>query len=306
MIMTNKRIIRLDSTSLTDWPCRRKFQFTNRMGLIPKMGRPPLDWGAALHRGIAAWYKQRARGAEIDVVAIIDEAVAWYNTRMCLKTHPRDGKNLRVTLEEYVVEYADDTFAPLTLQRTGESAVELPFATKIAESSDTIVLLTGKIDGVGLYGPERRVVIKDIKHSSSFKPASHMEEQLSRPQFHIYTWELKQLGLVDKEFDGDYLPIVIDCAYIDKKTMGARFLRSPITVPDAYLVERTMEYVHEVANDLLQLQDTVPWSHNYSVCHGKYSKCDFYDVCQCPIESQDIAIGHMFNKREYNPATFDE
>jgi len=300
----SKRIIRLDSSSLELSSCPRRFQFVNRQGLIPKLGEAPLDWGSALHKGIAKWAVQRARGQEPDLTKIADEAVEWYNGRLCLKNEPRSGANLRRCLMEYFTEYVDDQFVPLTT-KSGEVAIELPFALPLYSNEHTDVLLTGKIDGIGIYqsGP---LVIKDVKHSSSTKPESHMEEQLGRPQFHIYAEALKRLGLVDHERGGAHPRIVVDCVYISKQFQGAKFKRSAPTVIEPYIIAQTMEFVMLEARRVAELRDDEVWPHNYGACHGKYSKCKFYDLCTVPVQSQQIAINMLFDKREYNPKTFDE
>ena len=302
--MSTKRIIRLDSSSLELLSCPRRFQFVNRMGLVPKMGSAPLDWGSALHKAIARWSISRARGMVVDEVAIIDEAVAWYNDRMCLKNEPRSGANLRRCLEDYFAEYAHEEFYPLTT-RDGAVAVELPFAIPIYSTDTTDVLLTGKVDAIGLWGRDKRLVIKDIKHSSSFKPASHMEEQLGRPQFHIYIAACAHMGLID-DVTKSPMRVVVDCVYISKTAPGAKLMRSPATVIEPFMLENTMAYVRDSARRVAEWSDEEPWPHNYGECHGKYRKCDFFDVCTVPLRDQSIALSHMFNKREYDPRKFDE
>lgn len=296
------RKIRLDSSSLEYSSCLRRFQFVNRIGLVPKISSAALDWGSAFHKAAAEWEISKVRGS-IDTVAIIDRAVEWYNSRMCLKDEPRSGPNLRRALEEYFLEYADDEFVPLTLE-SGEVAVELPFEIPLVTVGDTDVVLCGKMDGIGFYGKDGSIVVKDIKTSTSTKVESHLEEQLHRPQFHIYVEVLRRLGLVD--VGGRALRVVIDGVYISKQFQGAKLRRSPPTVIEDFIIERTMEHVMGEAWRIAQLDDASPWPHNYGACHGKYSICPFYDICSVPTASQGAAIDFLFAKREYNPATFDE
>ncbi len=293
----NKRLIRLDSSSLEHWNCPRKFQFVNRLGLIPKLGSAPLDWGQALHRGIALWSRGNMPSEAID------DALEHYNKKMCVKIPPRTPHNLQVCLQEYFEEYANDQWVPLNAG-DGKLAVELPFALPLLATETTDVLLCGTIDSVVMNRDTSQLAFKDIKHSSTTKPDSHLEEQLGRPQFHIYTWALHHEGL--RRPDGGYLPVIVDAVYIDKKYDGARFRRTAPTILEDWVVERTMEYVRSVARILAELPDEELWPHNYNACHGKYSKCDFVNVCQLPKGQQPIVIDMMFGKRDYNPATFGD
>jgi hypothetical protein len=274
------------------------------LGYVPKIGEAPLDWGSGIHRGVAEWYRARWR-QEISEAKIILDTRAWFDNKLCLKNHPRNGENLELCLQEYFRQYQGEQFRPL--ETKDSLAVELSFAVPLYANEHTDVLLTGKIDAIGKYGADQRLVFKDIKTSTATGYKTHAEEQASRSQFHIYTWVLRKLGFRDLDRPSQaYLPVVIDGLYINKDKVGCKLYRGPVTVIEQFMVTRTMEFVMQKAKELAELPDEKVWTHNYSQCHGRYSRCKFYDVCQVPTESQSIALNMLFNRREYNPATFDE
>lgn len=291
-----KRLIRLDSSSIEYWNCPRKFQLINRRGLVPKLGSAPLDWGQALHRGVAEWL----RGASIDEA--IATASAYYASKMCVKMPPRTLGNLQVCLREYFEEYADDEWVPLRAK--DQLAVELPFALPLLATASTDVVLCGTIDSVVMNRHTGQLAFKDVKHSSTNKVDSHLEEQLARPQFCIYTWALRHEGLASPS--GGYLPIIVDAIYIDKKYDGAKFRRTPPTIIENWMVDRALTYARSIAAAIAELPDELLWPHNFNACYGKYSKCEFATLCQLPESQHQAVIDMMFDTREYNPAKFGD
>lgn len=296
---TTKRIIRLDPSSLELYSCPRKFQLSNRFGYVPKHGAPPLDFGQALHKAIAAWRIDRVRGCETDARKYIDIGTQYYAACMCAKAEHRSLDNLFAVLRDYFKWYRVDPFQPLLLSN-GDVGVELSFSRRVYENEHTIVYLCGVIDGLGFYDGNTLTLL-DTKHSSSTKIEAHLEEQQARPQFHIYSWVVREEQLVSH-----YVPIVIDGVYISKKYSGAKLQRAgPYVIPD-HLIERTMSRVMHVAREIAETPDDVEWRYNYSECHGKYSLCQYYNICQVDAESQAMPLKYQFSQREYNPAKFGE
>lgn len=299
----NKRIVILDASTLAHVGCLRYVQLSNREGLQPKIGSDPLDFGQALHRGIAALYRDKINTDPATLCAekYVDIATSYYKTRMCPKLAPRTIDWLECAMAHYVDTYRFDSFSPLYNKTT--DTLEITFAIKIYENETTIVILSGAVDAIGfsVKDTNKLLYIRDTKHSSTTKQKAHMEEQLGSPQFHIYSWALAQIGYNG----GNPMPIQIDSVYLNPKQIGATFVRSDIKYIDKYLLDRTMSMVMFYAKLIAdQLPDDKPWPHNFKECHGKYRLCEFNPICQSPDNSQHIPRQIMFTSRRYDPTTF--
>ncbi len=300
----SKRIILLDATTISNSDCMRKIQLSNRQGLVPKLGSDPLDFGQALHRGVADFRNDLFLRGNQSIDRSVTVASDYYMTRPCPKEKPRTLENLKSVLRGYFEEVIPkDPFTPLILPDKSACALEIPFKIPLYSNERTDVLLSGVVDGVGTYGPSKRRVVFDTKHSATYNIKNHLKEQLERAQFHIYTYAMKWLGYSDNP--DKYLPIVIDAIYIDN-SLGGRFERSPVTqIPD-YMIERTMDNARWLAKQMADLPDDIDWPHNFNACHGKYRLCDFYSICSIPSKSQHVPIQFCFSKRTYDPSTFGE
>lgn len=300
----SKRIIRVDPSSLESWPCLRKFQFVNRMGLVSKIRDDALEFGQALHRGVAEWMRDRALGKQrANTNEYIQIAEAYYKSRLCPHAPPRDPDNLVMALQDYFDRYAKDPFQPLCTS-TGSVAVELPFEYPILETEHTTVMLTGVVDSIGHSLPNRVFAMKDLKHSSTTNMEAHLNAQRERMQFKIYSAAIRHHG-----FCSYYPPVIVDAIYISKKFRGARLYRTDPFVIEDHQVERAMKFVRYVAERLVDLPDNEVWPHVFGtqMCEGRYNKqCEFVPICMSKDEDQQHAIDVMFARREYNPATFGE
>jgi len=296
---TIKALIRLDASSLSLIGCKRRFQLTNLLGYTAPIQAPWLDFGGAIHQGIADWRRARALQQQHDEKEIIRKAQHWYALRPCEKGEPRDIDNLALVLQQYFDVYRLDNIKPLTVS-TPDVAVELPFQIPWMEFEDVAVDLCGAMDLVGECGG--RKMFLDVKHSSTTAIQSHQEEQLLRPQFHIYSWVLRKIGFVDY-----YPPVVVDGVYINKKYRGCKLFRSLPHELSEFMVERVMDDVREWTTEIVRLWRArgkhVAWPCNYSQCAGKYEKCEFTYVCQAPDQFQTLALG-QFAQRVYDPRTF--
>ncbi len=296
-----KRIIRLDSSTAEYAHCLRKVQLINRQGYTPKESSAPLDFGQGLHRAIGAWTSDRVRPETLKSASHYSQmALDYYVGRMCIKIPPRDPDNLRVCVEEYIERYTfGDQFTPLVAE-DGNVAVELPFAIPFYSNEHTDVLLTGVIDAVGTWGG-RDFCFKDIKHSSTTRIEDHLNNSVNRPQFHVYAWALQYEGYCEY-----YPPVVVDAIYIAKTRRGAQFRRRGPEPMEPHMVENTMRNMRHLARVLAELPEDEPWPENYNSCDGKYRMCEFANVCQLPHASQQMPLDVLFDRREYNPATFGD
>lgn len=300
MTTTNKRIIRLDPSTAELLPCWRKVQLVNRLGYTPRESSAPLDFGQALHRAIAAWMADKATQQLKSPEHYSQIALEYYIPRMCIKYPPRDPDNLKVCVEEYIERYTfGDQFAP-AINASGDIAVELPFAIPFYANEHTDVLLTGVIDAVGTWGGQE-FCFKDIKHSSTTKIEEHLNNSVNRPQFHVYAWALQHEGFAEY-----YPPVVVDAIYIAKTRRGAQFRRRGPEPMEPHMVENTMRNMLMLARTLAELPEDEPWPENYNACDGKYSRCAFANVCELPHASQEMPLEALFDRREYNPATFGD
>lgn len=302
--MSSKRLILLDSSTMALSDCMRKVQFTNRMGLVPKVGSDPLDFGQALHRGIAHYRSRFALGQPCSIEESIEDAVKYYMERPCPKDSPRTVDNLRAVLNGYLLRIPQDPFMPLVTPDKQHVALEIPFKIPLYSDQYTDVLLSGVVDGVGHYGrsSNAKLCIFDTKHSSTTNIRNHLREQLERPQFHVYSYAMSYLGYGEP---GTYLPVVIDGIYIDK-SLGGRFERSEVKQIERHLIERTLDNARHLAKQMAELSDDIEWPHNYTACHGKYRLCEYNCMCALSSEQQAIPLKYCFTKRVYDPTTFGD
>ena len=298
-----KNIILLDASSFENWPCPRRVQFTNRMGLVSKFGSDPLDFGQAIHRAIAKFRKAVALGQPVNIEDCVKEGSDYYFSRVCPKEPPRTPAMLEKCIRAYIKQAVYDPFHPLV---AGEKvAIEIPFKIPLYSTPKTDVLLSGVIDGIGKYGSivNGDLTLRDIKTSATFKIQQHIKEQLDRPQFHIYSYAAAYLGFSDP---GKFLPIQIDGIYIGKEE--PQFERSFIYHIPEFLIDATMSAVVHTAKQMAELleSNTELWPHNFNQCHGKYRLCEYSNICQVPPSTQHVPIKYLYETRIYDPAKFGE
>jgi len=300
--MSEKLIIRIDASSLSESACWRKFQLLNPLGYVSNIKPPWLDFGAALHSAIAEWSRARALGTGLDVTALIRKMQQWYAEQMCEKKEPRDVENLGIVLTQYFEVYARENFQYHVSKDV--VSVELPFAIPYRSYEDVDVLLCGAMDALGTVSG--RKCFRDTKHSSTTAIDAHLESQLMRPQFHIYAWVLKHLGYTDY-----YPPVLVDAIYINKKYRGGKFTRSQLTDLQPQVIERVMTWVSSQVDHMVQLVrkyglTTEAWPYNFNNCEGDFGMpCPFFNLCQAPEQFQQTLLNSMFTRREYNPKDFN-
>lgn len=299
----SKNIILLDASSFENSACLRRVQFSNRIGLVSKLGSDPLDFGQAVHRALAKFRKAVALKQLVNVEECVNEGVEYYAGRMCVKEPPRTIDALRKVISQYINQALYDHFYPLTVG--DKVAIEIPFKIPFYSTPLTDVLLSGVIDGIGkvgspIVGP---VAIRDIKTSATFKIQQHLKEQLERPQFHVYTYAASYLGYSEP---GKYLPIQIDGIYIGKD--DPEFKCSEVHHVPEFLVDNTIKALMHLAKQMAELVESgeEQWPHNYNQCHGKYRLCEYSNICQVPKASQHVPIKFMYETRVYDPAKFGE
>lgn len=304
-----KRIILLDPSSLEKADCPRKLQLSNRIGLVPKMGSDALDFGQALHRAAADFRTDLHLHHKPDMKKSIDLAVAYYEKCLCAKEHPRSVDDLRNSCLVYlswIIENSD-SFQPLVTPDQKKIAVEIPFKIPLYSNADTDVLLSGVVDAAGIFTALRskpRMSLLDTKTSASFDIKKHLQEQMQRPQFHVYSYAFQQLGYHDPARPGKRLPIVIEGVYIGGDNV--KVVRSDAyDIPD-YMVDRTMDYARFIARQMAHSKEDESWPCNYNVCQGRYRMCEFSPICSVSDKDQHVPQKICFNTRHYDPLKFGE
>lgn len=302
--MTDKRIILLDPSTLANADCMRKIQLGNRQGLQPKLGSDPLDFGQALHRGIADYRTDFfLRGpTHVNSEKSIAVATDYYDKCLCAKEPPRTRDTLALALTFYFEKVIPrDQFVPLMTPDKTKLALEIPFKIPLFSNATTDVLLSGVLDGVGHYG--QRMVMFDTKHSATFDIKKHLQEQITRPQFQYYAEAMHYLGY--GMGDGKYLPIVIDGVYLGNGD-DIRFARSEVYQIPTFLIERSMIQARHIAQQMAELEDKDEWPHNFNACQGRYRMCEFNTLCSIPTSSQAIPRRICYKERVYDPTTFGD
>lgn len=305
-----KRIILLDPSSLERADCPRKLQLSNRVGLVPKMGSDALDFGQALHRAASDFRTDLHLHQNPQLKKSTDLAISYYEKCFCTKEPPRSVDNLRVacmTYLEWILETQKE-FRPLITPDGKNIAIEIPFKIPLYSNEHTDVLLSGVVDTAGIFTARHskpRMTLLDIKTSASFDVRKHLQDQMQRPQFHVYSYAFRELGYIDPERPGKRLPIVIDGVYIGNQD-NVKIARSDAyEIPD-YLVDRTMDYARFIAKQMAWSKDDGAWPHNYNVCQGRYRMCEFSTICSVSDKEQHVPQKICFNTRHYDPLKFGE
>lgn len=295
----NKRLVRYDPTSHDAWrQCQQKFYKMNRCGLVPKVDNIYLAFGTAFHTA-RAMMKQG-----IDLQPATIAACEYYSKTTCTKKPPRAMQDLVDACFAWHRAYVaiPDRYKPIQ-STEGEPCVEKEFfIAPFVSTAETDVALCGKTDELAIDPDNGRIIILDAKTTSNKYYTNYQSSYENSPQMHIYSWAVKQVAQLDY-----YPDILIDGVFLSKEEKSFVYRApSPLSV-SPLMVERIMDTVRNAATEIARRLDTnTPFDYEFNACTGKYSECEFINVCPHGDAAQTMLIKTMFNVRDYNPATFGE
>ena len=289
----------LDSTSLNEAICLRKYYYSIICGWEPRQRSVDLTFGILVHRGKETYYKAKARGASHQ------EAL-----RVCLKTvlveswdqaHGRaiemaDPQKNRVSLVRALVwtldeSDGDDPFQTITLA-SGEAAAELSFRFDTGYRSrltGASFLLCGHLDRIAEFGGQH--YIEDTKTTRHQLDARWLSQFTPDNQFSTYTlagqvvWHQEIAGMT-----------------VSGIQIGVNFVRSR-----RVLVPRPPSVIEEWHQDLgwkiaalERAAEAQYWPMDDRAC-GLYGGCKYRAVCARPPGARQQWLEADFTRRVWDP-----
>lgn len=256
----------LDNTMMSDFnKCNWWYWLRHTLGLRPKGDSAALAFGAALHDGLAVWYRTKDRLAALDKVDAID-----------YPSIPGDYRTkglVFATLEKYWDHYGNDDQWDVILNETSFSI----------EDEDGF-RWGGRLDlGVRWHSG---VWIVDHKSTSIGGPTWWTEFETS-PQMAGYTYAASLLR-------GNEAPKGVIINRLVVRSGGTfDFERRPFRWPawkiEEWKADRVRNY-HELSRCITD--DNFP-RNRYS-CVGRYGKCPAFDVCNAPPSARPRLIEFDF------------
>ena len=295
---SEKILVRLDPTSATAFShCEREFYNTNRLGLVPKIANKYFAFGGAFHKARA----MLRNGKPLDQA--MEAGIRQYAEANCTKMPPRSLQDLANAIQEWYARYVEtvDLLQPIETA-SGKEAIELPFAMPFWSTEKVDVLLCGVIDELSKRQDFPDIIVTDCKTTSSTNRQEYLKSYATSPQMSIYAWVVKQMFSMR-----DYPGLIIDGVFLSK-TMSIICSRNIEVIKlDPVIIERVMTRILRIAKVIAErIEKGEEFEYEFNSCTQKYDACPYIDICPYPQASQDMLIGTMFSKREYNPATFND
>lgn len=287
-----KPIIHLDASSLKNIDCPAWFNYVNLRGLTPTVPSAAAEWGTALHKFAALLYNGSTYE---DAYAAASQ---YFLMSKCEQDGTRTLGNLMVTLKDYYDKYGGslDIFTPLRVEE--KNAVELPFKLPYKVYDECDIILCGVVDAIGFSN--KTLCFKDIKTTSkNLKPETFFASYHTDIQMIIYTWAIRNLGLVDR-----YIPAVIDGVFMRSKPFVLQ--RSEPIDFNEQIVSDVFAWVDDKCDDIAFRLRKKQWPMNFTNCEKFVKKCSFYGVCKNIGEHREGILERGFVTRVYDPETFGQ
>lgn len=290
--------LELDNSSLeTLTSCAKKFQLQRVVGKSPARSSP-LNFGGALHEGLAALYSQKGldKARELTINAF-DMSIEpdWRTLDYCLD----------VLNQYYSQFFIGDSIRPIKID--GQLAVEIPIRQHIfdvevesktqftmselsgAESNEPLfikrlrVFYTGRIDLIAHY--QGGLYVVDHKTTSI----------LGQTFYDNFILSSQVSGYVDaaRHYLNQPVNFLVNAIAVRKPTRtGTPFEvhREPYPISEWNLQEwkhDTVAHIHRVIDGLLirKFPKSPVW------CQGKYGQCPYFMVCSAPPEQRPMLLG---------------
>lgn len=244
--------------------CPRWFFIRHVRGLRPKGESAALQFGSALHNGLAVWYKTKEKDAALDAVeqSSYIEIPGEYRTKGLVA----------ITLHEYWEQYGEDKNWDIVLN---ESAFDL--------TDDEGFRWGGRLD-LGVRW-NKRIWIVDHKSTSMGGP-SWWNEFETAPQMAGYSWAGGKLH-------GERIAGVIINRIVVRRSGTSEFDRRPFRWEPWKLEEWRDARIRDY-NKLAECFETGDFPPNHYSCITRYGKCPAHGVCTAPPKARETILDFDF------------
>lgn len=299
-----------DNSTLENLKCPKllEFKWLRRRELVAnKAGR---NFGSGMHAGWAVRYERCGANAPKteDIMAINDAMAEWFAKSPPPEGDFRNFDHACRMMNAYIQNYPVEPFRIVNNPRTGKPLVEASFCLPFDfEIQGHPVYYTGKID----TGIEDNTGIWSFDHKTAFQFGDTFNAQMNMDGGQMgYFWALwKTLGVRPAGY-------VIDAVRVRKPTKrneytekggapvdATDFMRIPVAVPFDDAVEAWREDVKQLIRDIVNYHNIGHFPRHRWNCVNKFGKCDFYEVCSCPLAQQDAILyeSTLFEKSTWSP-----
>jgi hypothetical protein len=291
--------------------CPRSYQYFIREHLQPKRVAAPLNFGAAVHAGIAhftrAWHKTEytkdAKVLEEMKNAAMAEAVTGWREQEMSEKEWRTPEKLVVVLAALIDWKITENARPYVLH--GGPVVERSFSD---DSFSADYTFCGKIDELQVcYGT---VTVMDYKTTSNLRgdkrkgeakyiPAEFWEQFRLSAAMHGYAFAASKLV-------GARVPqIAIVGIGIDKSVGGGVVIEKQIfQVNVEQLEEWTRDYRHWIK--LMQIcEEEAYFPKNPDACFSYMRRCKYHSICMTNCSAR-AGVKEQMEQRPWNPLALEE
>jgi len=298
----NKRILRVDASSLKLLGCPQRFNLAIVRGLRKSLLDSRMEFGSAVHVFLKYKYDDAGDGFALE------KALEYWDTRVSQgmvvnECDFRDRGHLYLTCVQYSLAYVKDKFKIAKID--GKAATEMSFAIPVAADDQTEIILCGTIDAIGtLYGQRVFMDHKSTSTRGTYIPTFFRSYELNT-QMLTYNYALSRVSeMYPDTFDwASNLPCIINGIFLAKgnnKYERSGIIEFSSTVREAF--ERQLE------NTFKELLDSVrdnSWPLKGLVndgCQSKFGMCEFSDICGRPegVLEEDVVSLH-YKTVPYDP-----
>ncbi len=295
--------------------CDRKLNWQGVEGWTceNKVSNFKAGYGTALHKGLECWYAKPAGERSISLIQeLATSKVTKTYEPYCPYIDEKDWRtasHLVRTWHKYCAFYCplNDPLTALQLPLSNvasKSLLEQKFCIPYYEDNTLVVYITGTIDMPAEYCGQ--LCIADHK-STSRKPEEFFMGFKFNIQAQFYVHWFKILSGMDT-----YVPFLVNGIFIKKNLVedekkglfnGVSFERRLVVYSDEQMKEYS-EWLNWKLNAIIdmiegKLRSTVMM--NPSACEGKWSMCQYYNVCAKPAQFHNDILRSSFQQIPYNP-----
>lgn len=279
--------VSIDSSSFSSLSCDRKALLSWVMKFSPSYGRAPLIFGHMLHE-LLEW---QLKTGEIELTSFKKKALEIIdqegeNLNNCLD----DRRNTEVFLsliESYAfnLKAKGDRIKPLKLNNEPlvEKSFSLPLGDFNLEGKKITILWEGKIDAIALDTHSNEICIVDHK-TTSILGDKFLDDKQRGVQFHGYLFAANEFQITEKKIETVMLNVI--CS---RKT-GFEFQIMKFKRPYSQVQEwrkDTESIVEQKVKSLFyHITKQSHLSSDRNHCCSKYGKCEFFQVCEAPVNSR--------------------
>jgi len=312
--MSEKLIVKLDSTALGTSHCILKFHATVVEGLTTKKMDSNLLYGVAVHTFIDKMFKLKgdfptafvhAKDIFLRIPCEVDPKKPWQ----------RDLNHLRNTCAAvWSIQVMEEKIYEVIQLPNGDPATEQTFEILWYEDDNIVVYLCGTIDSVGKF-IGGVYAIRDWKTSSSWDTKGYFSQYERTRQLPIYTIACKRMARdqpdsVLGKIGASKMGAFIDAIFLNSDMNKTSFGRSNIySYTDQYL-ERVEHMIDDQCKRLSMAIKTgyIPQEGliNGTCQHALYNKkCFLWNVCKANDMVAKIGLERDFIKKPFDPLQYN-